>query len=113
MERDYSSGASPGARPAVFYMMLALLCAAVVTLAALWFLWQRYQFVRLGYEVSRLQRAQAALVEIIEPLGVEAGYLSRLERIDALARGQLGMRPPRPSQIIILGDHGPPADQSP
>ena len=113
MERDYSSAASPGARPAVLYMIVALLCALVVTLAALWFLWQRYQFVRLGYEVSRLQRAKAALVEIIEPLGVEAAYLSRLERIDALAREQLGMRPPSPSQIIILADHVPPADPSP
>ena len=113
MEQDYSSATPPSARRGVFYMIVALLCALVVTLAALWFLWQRYQFVRLGYEVSRLQRAKAALVEIIEPLEVEAGYLSRLERIDALARGQLGMRPPRPSQIIILGNHGPPAHQSP
>ena len=45
---------------------------------------------------------QARLEEVIEPLEVEVRYLSRLERIDELARTQLGMAPPLPSQVIVL-----------
>jgi cell division protein FtsL len=106
--------ASLGSLP---YLALLVLCAAVLTFGAVFYLWQRYQFVRLGYEVETLRAARTRLVEAIEPLEVEVHYLSRLERIDALARTRLGMRPPRPDQVIVLEDlvpedHVPPAAAS-
>ena len=74
----------------------------VVTLAALFFIWQRYQFVHLGFEVSELRRRHAVLEERLEPLEVEAEYLSRPERIERLARERLGMRTPTPEQVILI-----------
>lgn len=94
------------------YVGLVLLCAAVLTVGAVFYLWQRYQFVSLGYEVNRLRAAKTRLREVIEPLEVEAAYLSRLERIDALARKEQGMRPPRPAQVILLEDNVPPVPEA-
>ena len=83
-------------------LLLVLVCGAFLTLGALFFVWQRFQFVRLGFEVSELRQREARLREELEPLEVEAQYLARPERIEILARERLGMRPPLPSQIIVL-----------
>ena len=91
-------------------MVLTVLCAVVLTVGAVFFLWQRYQFVRLGYDVNRLRAEKSRLEDVIEPLEVEVQYLSRLERIDELARGRLGMHAPLPSQVIVLESDVPPAE---
>jgi cell division protein FtsL len=91
--------------------LLVVACALVLSIGAVFFVWQRYQFIRLGFTVNKLREQRAALVERIEPLRVEVEYLSRLERIDALARQQLGMRPPAPSQVILIEGYVPPASR--
>lgn len=83
-------------------VVLVVLFAALLTCGAVFFVWQRFQFIDLGFEVSSLRRQKAALEENIEPLRVEVEYLSRLERIETIARGRLGMRPTRGSQVIVL-----------
>ena len=79
-----------------------VLCAAILTLGALFFVWQRYQFVRLGFTVAELRQQRAVLEDTVEPLEIEADYLSRPQRIEAVATGRLRMRPPRPSQVRTL-----------
>ena len=106
---DRKAALLPGVLRSAPYAVLLLLCAGVMTFGALFYLWQRYQFVRLGYEVEAMRKSKARLEEQIEPLDVEAAYLSRMERIDALARGQLGMRAPSPSQVIVLESDVPSA----
>lgn len=91
--------------------VLVVACALVLSAGAVFFVWQRYQFVHLGFTVHKLREQRAALEERIEPLRVEVEYLSRLERIDALAREQLGMRPPSPSQVIVIEGYVPPASR--
>lgn len=93
--------ARPGART-----VLVVLCALVLSAGALFYLWQRYEFVRLGFAVHELWLRKAALLDRIEPLRVEMQYLSRPERIEALARDTLHMRPPAPSQVIVVEGHG-------
>jgi len=100
---------APLARPPRFRSgapaVLVVLCAFVIAAGGLFYLWQRFQFTKLGFEVVRLRQQKARLEERIEPLQVEVDYLSRLERIDALAREQLGMRPPAPGEVIVLEGH--------
>ena len=88
-------------RPASF-MVLIVLCALVLTLGALLYLWQRYQYIRLGFEVGALLREKSRLEERIEPLQVEAAYLARPERIDKLAREVYGMTLPKPDHVIVV-----------
>ena len=86
-------------------LVLVVLCAVVITFGAVFFVWQRFQFIRLSFEASELRSRKEHLEEQIEPLQVEVEYLSRLERIDTLARGRLGMRPPRNSQVMVMEDN--------
>ena len=88
-------------------LVLMVLCAAILTVGAVVFVWQRYQYISLGFEVSALRRQKAALEEAIEPLAIEVEYLSRLERIEKLAREELAMRPPLTSQVRIWKDEDP------
>lgn len=83
---------------------LMVLCAGVLTLGCVFYVWQRYQYVRLGFEVSLLSQRKQALEAQLEPMEVELQYLSRLERIETLAVKQLGMKPPQPRQVILLED---------
>jgi cell division protein FtsL len=102
---------TPLARPPRFRSgassVLVVLCAFVIAAGGLFYLWQRFQFTKLGFEVARLRQQKTQLEERIEPLQVEVDYLSRLERIDTLAREQLGMRAPAPGQVIVLEGHAP------
>jgi len=85
-------------------LVQVVLCALLVTLGAVFYVWQRYQFVRLGFEVSRLREEKAHIEERLEPLQVEAQYLARPTRLDAVARQRLNMREPRPEQVYVLTD---------
>jgi len=91
-----------GARPRGAALGLIVACAFLLTLGGLAFVWQRYEFVRLGFEVAALRQRQTQLQERIGPLEIEVEYLSRPERIEAIARGRLGMRPPLPADVILL-----------
>ncbi|MCH8077942.1 MAG: cell division protein FtsL [SAR324 cluster bacterium] len=102
----------PAALRAGASLMVVVLCALVLTSGALFYLWQRYQFISLGFEVERLRAEKSRLEVEIEPLQMESDYLSRPERIEILARERLGMRPPRPGQVIVLERHGPSVAQS-
>lgn len=93
-------------------MMLVVLCALVLTFGAVFYLWQRYQFIHLGFEVEHLRTLKGNLAAEIEPLQMESDYLSRPERIEILARERLGMRPPQPRQVIVLENNVTPVSES-
>jgi cell division protein FtsL len=83
-----------------------VLCAVVIAAGGLFYVWQRFQFTKLGFDVAQLRQQKAQLEEQLEPLEVEVDYLSRLERVDRVAREQLGMRAPQPGQVIVLEGYG-------
>ena len=89
----------------VSYVSLGVICAVVLTVGAVFFIWQRYQYVRLGFEVNQLHRERTRLLKEIEPLELEVEYLSRPARIDNLAR-KMGLRPPLAGQITLLEEAG-------
>ena len=65
----------------------------------------------LKHEVREMEREAGAKARMIAEntaaLGVlraELSYLSRPERLEALARGPLGLRSPSPEQVIPYGE---------
>jgi len=76
-----------------------LICAVVLTAGAVFYIWQRYQFISLGFEVNELRREKAGLEAQIEPLEVEKAYLSRPGPLEKAAR-KMGLREPQPEQVI-------------
>ena len=75
----------------------------LVFLFVLLFAWQHFQCVRYGYQVEQLKAERATLEEQNHRLRLEQAALADPERIDTLARTQLGMVSPGPQQIIRVG----------
>jgi cell division protein FtsL len=80
---------------------------ALGTLAFLFimlFAWQHFECVRYGYLIQQMKQVQSEKVEQNHSLKVQFASLSDPQRIDTLARSELGLAPPKPSQVIQIGD---------
>jgi cell division protein FtsL len=77
------------------------------------FVWQSFAFVRDGYELESARNDQKALLEWNRQLRVEHAALADPQRIDALARKELGLAMPEPHQVIRLGVDAPAAEGPP
>ena len=68
---------------------------------------QSQKFAQLKGEIAGLEREQAELVEENKNLITGISVLAGADRIEALASGQLGMRPAESSEIIRveMGGH--------
>ena len=93
-------------------LALVLLCAGLVTVGAVFYIWQRYQYIRLGFEVAALRAQLETVQRRMEPLELEREFLSRPDRIDTLARERLGLVVPVPSQVIVVEQDVPVSDLS-
>lgn len=84
---------------------LALWAIAVLATAAAFVahLALRFETVRLGYDVGGARREQRALVEQRRLLSLEAATLGQADRVEAVARGSLGMDVPAPSRVVPMG----------
>jgi len=74
--------------------------AAVFVVALLFYGWQQYRWIDLGYKIEAAQQIKARLVEDQKRLELERASLAREERIDSIARNQLGMVVAAPGQIV-------------
>ncbi|MFQ5579275.1 MAG: cell division protein FtsL [Nitrospiria bacterium] len=82
-------------------LLLIVLGGGILVLSIL-SLWQRNQMVRIGYEIERLQEQKKELVRIRKELLAEAETLSAVDRIEEIAREQLGMKVPRHQQRVYV-----------
>jgi cell division protein FtsL len=78
----------------------------LVFLFGLLFSWQHFQCVRNGYEIEQLKAEQAAMEQWNRQLHLEQASLADPQRIDTLAREELGLVSPGPQQVIHLGSAG-------
>jgi len=62
--------------------------------------WVHAEMVETGYMVQNLQAEEKALVNDQAKLTLEEQTLLSPDRIDAVAQADLGMKPPRPSQLL-------------
>ena len=77
-----------------------LIAIVLVSLLSLLFVWSRLHAINLEYSISSLEKGVRSGQQQIKQLELEVAYLAREERIERLARKQLGMRTPAPGQII-------------
>lgn len=84
-------------RPRLSPMLVVIV---LVSLLSLVFVWSRIHAISLEYEISRLERDIRVQNQQVKELTLEVAFLSRDERIEALARKDLGLREPSPGQII-------------
>ena len=80
----------------------AVACIGIVAASALALVWPHLEMVKIGYKVARLKKERDVLVQERRELRVEIAALRQLDRIEAIARKELGMVFPRPDQIVYV-----------
>ena len=81
-------------------LMRIIVTLAMVAGAFLYYSWIRSQIINTGYESQNLFTAEQSLLRTQKSLMLEEEILRAPERIDIIARNELGMTPLRPSQLI-------------
>ena len=85
--------------------------AAVFVLGLLFYGWQQYRWIDLGYKIEAAQQKKDKLLEYQKQLELQRASLAREERIDSIARNELGMVVAAPGQIVTAksGRPSPPS----
>src|SRR5215831_16074943 len=69
--------------------------------------WQHYQWIQYGYRIEEAQKKKEQLAETGRQLRLERASLSNPQRIDSIARKQLGMVVPAPGQLVTFNMDAP------
>ena len=69
--------------------------------------WQHYQWIQYGYRIEEAQKKKEQMAETGRQLRLERALLRKPQRIDALARRDLGMVVPAPGQLVTLSADAP------
>jgi cell division protein FtsL len=83
-------------------------CARVVSLGALialcafLYAWQHFETIQLRYKLESLRSERAQAMELNQQLKLEMAGLRAPERIDVIARRQLGLTAPMPGQVAPM-----------
>ncbi|MGE5258956.1 MAG: cell division protein FtsL [Hyphomicrobiales bacterium] len=94
---------TPGPRrrnPRMLALWLSLLCVFIAELLV--YTWVRVQCVRVGYEISTLNKEQQRLNELQANLKVELARLKAPQRITKIAQERLGLTLPAPRQMMVM-----------
>ena len=75
---------------------------AVFISELLFYTWCRVQCTQLGYAISRETREKQRNIAFQNNLKIESVRLQSPQRIADIARNQLGLKIPRPDQVILL-----------
>jgi cell division protein FtsL len=76
-----------------------LALGGVVAAGGLLYAWQHFQCIQLGYQLEELKGERAQALELQQQLRLEKASLSAPGRIDAIARGQLGLTVAVPGRL--------------
>ena len=69
---------------------------------ALLHVWLRLQVVHMGYVLATTSKLQNQLEQENRELKVELATLMSPDRLEAMSRKRLGLRPPEKGQVIVL-----------
>jgi len=83
------------------YIVVTVL-GAIFLLGLFIYGWQHYRWIQYGYRIAEAQKKKEQLAEIGRQLRLERASLSNPQRIDAIARRDLGMVIPAPGQLVTL-----------
>jgi cell division protein FtsL len=77
----------------------------ILAAGGLLYAWQHFQCLQLGYQLEELKAERGQAAELNVRLKLEAAALKSPVRIDAIARGTLGLTAPVPGQVAPV--YGP------
>ena len=83
-------------------MGTTILALIMLFAAMMFYVWSRYHATKLGYALTELTSEERKLLEEQRSLTLELNRLSSLERVETLARKQLGLSEPRTDQVVYV-----------
>ena len=84
------------------HVVLVVLSVLGLVGVALLHVWLRLQVVHMGYVLSTTSKLQNQLEQENRELKVEIATLTSPDRLEAMSRRRLGLRPPEKGQVIVL-----------
>ncbi len=75
---------------------------ALIALGAFLYAWQHFETIQLRYQLESLRSERAQATELNQELKLEMAGLRAPERIDMIARRQLGLTVPVPGQVAPM-----------
>jgi len=88
------------------FLFSVLAAVVIVVVVTLFYLWTRLMVVNMGYEISGLNKERRELVEENKRLKLEVLTLKSPQRIEEMARRELGLIYPRGEQIVKVESEG-------
>ena len=76
--------------------------SALVAACALLYAWQHFATIQLRYRLETLRGERSQATELNQQLKLEVAGLRSPGRVDAIARGQLGLTMPVPGQVAPM-----------
>ena len=86
------------------------LLGAVFVFGTLFYAWQQFQWIQYGYEIEAAQRQIDQLAEVDRQLRIERAKRATPQRIERIARTQLGMVSAGAGQYVAA-ENRPPSGQ--
>lgn len=66
------------------------------------YVWQRVQVIAIGYQIEALKKEKDELLRTNKALDIETATLTSPERIDAIARHDMGMTDALDTQLVVV-----------
>jgi cell division protein FtsL len=88
------------------YIVVTVL-GTILLLGLFAYAWQHYRWIQYGYRIEEAQKKKEQLAEVGRRLRLEKASLRNPQRIDALARRDLGMVVPAPGQLVTFSADAP------
>jgi|GEM_PF-1748098 len=83
------------------FLVLSIVCAALVTSSLVFWVWVKMAQVQAGYRIHELQRELVQLRQERSSLRVEVAALKRHDRLHQLSQ-KLGLHPPKAEDVIRI-----------
>jgi cell division protein FtsL len=83
-------------------LVAMLLLVAVLVGGLVLYAWPHFQMRQIATETERLQREKERLIEENRKLRLEKASLENLERVEAIARRDLGLERPSPDRLVVV-----------
>jgi len=74
----------------------------ILLLSILFYVWQRNEMIRYGYEAKQLRKEHEEQLEERRRLLLQRASLESLDRIDSIARSKLGFSSPPEDRVFLL-----------
>lgn len=92
-------------------LVLSVLLIVGLSSTFIFYVWEKMDVVRVGYELDLLSSRKIALEQEHDRLQLTYSQLTASDRIAREASSKLSMRPPNPGQVILVSDDGRPEEK--